>query len=111
MKDSEMGLKNMKKQTTALKAFFQELDLEYEKGGAREAEEFLRKTVDRYSRCAGGSEEVYIAALSELGGLYRGMGKYAESEKSLLLVQEKIAGRLGTDSMEYATNLNNLAGT
>lgn len=90
------------------KRFYQELDETYSNGLAR-VERFLLK-----SRAAFQEKENaagLVAAHNELGSFYRGTSRYGESLAAFQAAGREIARRLGTESVEYATLLNNMAGT
>lgn len=54
---------------------------------------------------------VYGAMQNELGGFYRGQGRYAEAETCFRRAMALFEAHLGKSDPAYATALNNLAGT
>ena len=91
-----------------VKRFYQELDQTYSQG-LEEVERFLmegRRTFREAGNAAG-----LVAVHNELGAFYRGTSRYTESLTAFQTAGEEIVRRLGTDCVEYATLLNNMAGT
>lgn len=91
-----------------VKRFYKELDKMYSRGLAQ-VERFLleSRTAFRETENAAG----LVAVHNELGSFYRGTSRYGESLAAFQAAGEEIIRRLGTDSVEYATLLNNMAGT
>lgn len=52
----------------------------------------------------------YAVALNDLGGVYRHLGRYLESEKAFQEAMDILANQVGTSDPNYATALNNMAG-
>lgn len=59
----------------------------------------------------GRDSAAYASLLGELGGFYRGQGRYDASEARFVQALALLEAALGRDSAGYATALNNLAGT
>ena len=92
-----------------LSPFFEQLDGVYRQGFPEAVETFLRESLCRAE--AETDRELELAAWNELGGFFRGVGRYEES-LSAFRRAEVLAGKLrGRDSGAYATVLNNMAGT
>lgn len=91
--------------------FYQHLDTLYDAGDPKEVERFLTFHVDFYRDGETLNPPLLIAALSELGGFYRGISRYAESADCFCQTLDLVRKYKGEDSMAYATTLNNLAGT
>ncbi|MDR3294777.1 MAG: tetratricopeptide repeat protein [Clostridiales Family XIII bacterium] len=89
-------------------AFYAELDRLFASGDSQAAESFL---LAHGKLAAETDEQLYIMCMSELGGLYRGSGKYGESVEAFEKAGGAIERMYGAHSANYATNLNNLAGT
>ena len=91
-----------------LSPFFEQLDGVYRQGFPEAVETFLRESLCRAE--AETDRELELAAWNELGGFFRGVGRYEESLSAFR--REVLAGKLrGRDSGAYATVLNNMAGT
>lgn len=89
-------------------AFYRDLDLRYANGDQTRVEEFLIREEEHLRNIVGENWKLALV-YNELGSLYRGSGYY---QKSLEAFQK--ARELGRDCMEpgeYATILNNMAGT
>ena len=91
--------------------FFNQVDRAYDtlRGIALETKlsALAEQAGDEYGRDSG----VYASALSELGGYYRGQGRYTESVDIFRRVICLLKACVGVHSPAYATALNNLAGT
>ena len=86
--------------------FFRELDEVYATGRSEAVECFLtEKTAQACPR------RLRIAANNELGSFYRGSSRFEESVAAFRAAAELTACEMGKESLEYATVLNNLAGT
>lgn len=105
-------MKNHTKETGMTQdEFYQHLDTLYEAGDPKEVERFLTFHVDFYKDGETLNPPLLIAALSELGGFYRGVSRYEESADCFQQTLDLVGTYKGIDSMAYATTLNNLAGT
>lgn len=93
-----------------LENFYAELDAKYNSGNPEVIYRFLSKVIEK-NHLDDEFSEVYLSALNELGSLERGRGRYAESKKAFEDSEEIIKKFVGMDTLEYATNQNNLAGT
>ena len=94
-----------------LTEFYAALDALYSRQETDKIEGFLRRTLNEHRICCGSHDAVFVAALNELGTYYRGTGAYDKSVQAFTEAGVDIAGSLGCDSVEYATNRINLAGT
>ncbi|WP_333646444.1 DUF4125 family protein [Lacrimispora sp.] len=94
-----------------VKEFFEELDRKYMLGNPEEVQEFLKHTIEEHQIYGGGYNEILLAAINELGSFYRGAGKYKESKDAFQVSGIMIKEFIGEDTVEYATNRSNLAGT
>lgn len=93
------------------KDYFGQIDLAYGTMTGSQLEDRLRELVRAGGEEYGRQSGFYAGLLSELGGYYRGQGRFEESAQQFLLAR-KILEELGkTGSPDYATVLNNLAGT
>lgn len=95
-----------------LKDYLAQVDRAYETcPDGRALEERLTALADQCGAEHGRDSVPYASLLGELGGFYRGQGRFEQSEarfrEALVLLEKK----LGRGSPEYATTLNNLAGT
>ncbi|MDL2236277.1 tetratricopeptide repeat protein [Christensenellaceae bacterium OttesenSCG-928-K19] len=100
----------MSEETTRI-AFYEELDKLYATGDIGAVEEYLQKELNAHVRtCARCYDSLEISALNELGTLYRNTGRIGEAISSFESARKIIEIYLGTDSLEYAMILNNLAG-
>lgn len=90
-----------------LNEFYTALDRSYAQGGSAAAEAFLLSALN--SCCS--DVPLLIAANNELGSLCRGAGQYDRSAALFCRAAELTAGLVGETSTQYATVLNNLAGT
>ncbi len=86
--------------------FYRQLDDSYAQGGMPRAEEFLlryvKDTPSPYAR---------VAACNELGSLYRGISHFDQSLSAFEQARTLSAELYGENRSEYATVLNNMAGT
>ena len=94
-----------------LTEFYAALDQLYSNHETDKIEGFLRRTLNEHRICCGAHDTVFVAALNELGTYYRGRGDYDKSLQAFTEAATDIAGSLGCDSVEYATNRINMAGT
>src|SRR5512137_2490395 len=76
-------------------------------GKYTEAIELLKKEADSIRD----ENAVQGAILNELGGLCRAVGSYTESELAFKKAMEILGVFPGKDDPDYATTINNLAGT
>ncbi|GAA6390505.1 DUF4037 domain-containing protein [Megasphaera sp.] len=95
----------------SLSNFFSHLDKLYAEGRHDEIEDFLRHTLSKHRICCGSHDTVFIAALNELGTYYRGIGHYDESATAFEEAGHDILSYGQKDTLDYATNRINLAGT
>lgn len=95
----------------SLADFFTRLDKLYADGKHDKIESFLRRTLSEHRICCGSHDAVFIAALNELGSYYRGIGHYDESAKAFEEAGHDILSCGQKDTLDYATNRINLAGT
>ncbi len=94
-----------------LQIFYQNLDQCYTKGDVDQVERFLLEAEAQYRENTAGAAEIGIAVYNELGSLYRGISRYDASISSFQHARELVAQEIGADSVQYATVLNNMAGT
>lgn len=88
--------------------FYRRLDQHYAEGDLDAVERFLLEYAQAMRQSGA---DALIAVCNELGSFYRGVSRYAQSLSAFQEAGEKIVARLGTDCTEYATLLNNMAGT
>jgi len=86
--------------------FNQQLDQSYAQGGIQAAEQFLLSHI-----ASPHNEYSLVAAYNELGSLYRGTSRLKESMDSFEQAETLAARLYGKQRSEYATILNNMAGT
>lgn len=91
--------------------FFNSLDTLYAQGKTQEIEPFLRHTLEEHRVCCGGHDQIFTAALNELGTYYRGASRYDEALRAFESAGQDILSYGTKDTMDYATNRLNLAGT
>ena len=91
--------------------FFAALDTLYTDGKTKEIEAFLRRTMEEHRICCGGHDQIFTAALNELGTYYRGVSRYEESARAFEEAGRDILSYGTKDTVDYATNRINLAGT
>ena len=91
-----------------LEYFYRRLDQYYAEGDLEAVERFLLDYKQETKQRGG---DVLIAVCDELGSFYRGTSRYEESVSAFQEAGDAIAAQLGTDCVEYATLLNNMAGT
>lgn len=94
-----------------LQTFYQNLDQYYAAGDVDQMERFLLETEAQYRKNTTGEAEIGIAVYNELGSLYRGISRYDASISSFQHARQLVEKEIGTDSVQYATVLNNMAGT
>lgn len=95
----------------SLGEFFSTVDTLYSTGRTAEIEPFLKRTMNEHRVCCGGHDQVFTAALNELGTYYRGVSRYAESVQAFEEAGRDILSYGTKDTVDYATNRINLAGT
>lgn len=91
--------------------YFNQVDLAYETLRGFDLEARLRALAEQAGGEYGRESGVYASVLSELGGYYRGQGRYNESADTFRRVICLLKASVGEHSPAYATALNNLAGT
>lgn len=94
-----------------LQDYLDQVDRAYETAAGRDLEDRL---IDLARQCGeeyGWESTAYASLLGELGGFYRGQGRFEESEARFQQAMSLLEARLGRESPEYSTMLNNLAGT
>lgn len=94
-----------------LQTFYQNLDQYYAAGDVDQMERFLLETEAQYRKNTAGAAQIGIAVYNELGSLYRGISRYDASISSFQHARQLVEKEIGTDSVQYATVLNNMAGT
>ena len=94
-----------------LQTFYQNLEQYYAAGDVDQMERFLLETEAQYRKNTAGAAEIGIAVYNELGSLYRGISRYDASISSFQHARQLVEKEIGTDSVQYATVLNNMAGT
>lgn len=94
-----------------LKDHLTQVDLTYKTcADSRALEGRLTALLDRCGQEHGSSSVPYASLLGELGGFYRGQGRFDEAEARFRQALALLETDPGRDSPEYATMLNNLAG-
>jgi len=88
-----------------MEAFYRIIDGQFTRGEREQMEGFLLKCSKEEN------EELRLAALNELGSFYRGAGQYSRSLTAFEAAEALAARTLGTECTQYATILNNMAGT
>ena len=94
-----------------LEKFYGELDECYLRGDLDAVERFLLEWEAAARRDPACGQEERIAVCNELGSFYRGISRYAQSLAAFERARALTADSLGTDCSQYATILNNMAGT
>ena len=94
-----------------LQTFYQNLEQYYAAGDVDQMERFLLETEAQYRENTEGAAQIGIAVYNELGSLYRGISRYDASISSFQHARQLVEKEIGTDSVQYATVLNNMAGT
>lgn len=95
----------------SLGEFFMTLDDLYRQGKTADIEPFLKRTMQEHRVCCGGHDQIFTAALNELGTYYRGVSKYDASVQAFEEAGRDILSYGTKDTVDYATNRINLAGT
>ena len=94
-----------------LQTFYQNLDQYYAAGEIDQMERFLLETEAQYRKNTAGAAQIGVAVYNELGSLYRGISRYDASISSFQHARQLVEKEIGADSVQYATVLNNMAGT
>lgn len=94
-----------------LQTFYQNLDQYYAAGDIDQMERFLLETEAQYRKNTAGAAQIGVAVYNELGSLYRGISRYDASISSFQHAKQLVEEEIGADSVQYATVLNNMAGT
>ena len=94
-----------------LETFYGELDECYLQGDLTAVERFLLECEKQARSKAHGRRDELIAVYNELGSFYRGVGRYAQSVAAFEKARTLAMTDLGKDCSQYATILNNMAGT
>lgn len=93
-----------------LEEFYQKLDAAYDSGNLKNVEHLLL-CYEQKLRKENEKESMLVAVYNELGSLYRSTSRYEESMRVFEKARQLIADKLGTGCTEYATLINNMAGT
>jgi tetratricopeptide (TPR) repeat protein len=89
--------------------FYEKLDGLYAAGERLRVERFLLETEEQ---CRAQSDVAgEITVLNEMGSYYRGVSRYEQSIDAFGRAKEAIARMRGKESLDYAVNILNLAGT
>lgn len=94
-----------------LESFYEELDRFYQVEDLNGAEHFLLEHAERELAGDSGLRRELIAAYNELGALYRSTSRFKRSLAAFEKARVLAEAELGSDSGQYATILNNMAGT
>ena len=94
-----------------LQKYFAEVDRAYAGLTPPEMEQRFLQLVAQAVQEHGADSGISAAMYSELGGFYRGQGRFSDSEAAFLSALDSLAKTVGKASPDYATGLNNLAGT
>lgn len=94
-----------------LQEFYQGLDLQYAQGDLGEVEKFLITSAIRAQKSGQSGAEEQFTVYNELESFYRGAGRYALSLDAFERARTLAAGAVGENCSQYATILNNMAGT
>jgi len=90
--------------------FYSELDALYVQGRQNEIEQFLKDKIQNIPCLSCHYDPFVVAVYSELGSFCRGQGRFGEAIEWFEAALQLIGVHLGTNNMEYATAMNNLAG-
>lgn len=94
-----------------LKDYLAQVDQAYETcPDGKALETRLTDLLEQCGQEHGRNSTAYASLLGELGGFYRGQGRYDESEARFREALALLEAKPGRNSAEYATALNNLAG-
>lgn len=91
--------------------YFDRVDEAYESLDGAALEQRLLELTEQAGAEYGKQGAFYASMLSELGGFYRGQGRFEESERYFREALTLLESACGKNSPDYATGLNNLAGT
>lgn len=94
-----------------LTGFYEELDRYYKANNLDGAEYFLLAHAERELTGDSGLRSELIAAYNELGALYRSTSRFKRSLAAFEKARVLAEAELGSNSSQYATILNNMAGT
>lgn len=90
-------------------AFYEQLERLYAAGERLGVERFLLEAEQQCKTQADTAGEITV--LSELGSYYRGISRYEQSISAFCQAQDAIVCMRGKESLDYAVNALNLAGT
>lgn len=90
-----------------IELFYEGLETARAQGGVERAECFLRRSLDGAKE----TDALRLAILSELATVCRSAGRYQESLDAFRQAGDTAQTLYGSSSCEYATTLNNMAGT
>lgn len=94
-----------------LEQYLAQVDRAYETSPSPAAlENRLAALADQCGAEHGRNSVPYASLLGELGGFFRGQGRFQESEECFRQAMALLEAALGRNSPAYATTLNNLAG-
>lgn len=91
--------------------YFEKVDSAYKKLVGSDLENALKDLAVQSGEEYGTSSPFHASMISELGGYYRGQRRYSESEHYFKIALDILKHQLGEENPNYATALNNLAGT
>ena len=94
-----------------MESFYESLDRFYRDDDLSGAEHFLLEHAERELSGDSGLRRELIAAYNELGALYRSTSRFKRSLAAFEKARVLAEAELGSDSGQYATILNNMAGT
>ena len=95
----------------AIKDFYDELSSVYRRS-PDEVEGFLRAKLEEIEKSGeSGFQPLKLMACNELGSYLRGSGRFEESIEVFLETEELVRTYVGTNTVEYANVLNNMAGS
>lgn len=103
-------MNNCEQREWELEEFYQKLDSAYDSGNLKNVEHFLLCYEQKLKK-ENEKESMLVAVYNELGSLYRSTSRYEESMRAFEKARQLIVGKLGTGCTEYATLINNMAGT
>lgn len=91
--------------------FYKRLDWYHAQGDLYGVEQFLLECANQPLKNPQEDQEDRISIYNELGSLYRGTGRYAQSLDVFEKARTLAADSIGTNCSQYATILNNMAGS
>jgi len=94
-----------------IEEYFEQVDNAYDALENEALEKRLLELTEQVRKEYGEDGREYAAMCSELGGFYRGQGKFEDSERYFRDALMILVNTIGPDNPDYATALNNLAGT